>query len=190
MQCRLRFIFNKIRIIISSIHNNCHALINQTSSLLLSLQTDKMKMEEPIKDILEKDDFSKSEIIALLKSEKEDQTLLFQKSAEVKEANIGNKVWFRGLIEFSNICGKDCLYCGIRKGNKNLVRYDLSDDEILSAAEFAYRNRYGSIALQSGELESKSVTNRIEALLNKIKKLFERRTWSYLIGWRTKIRCL
>ncbi len=116
--------------------------------------------------------FSPGKILyLLLESEGEDRTLLFKKSAEIKEKYIGNKVWFRGLIEFSNICGKDCLYCGIRKGNKNLIRYNLSDDEILAAARFAYKNRYGSIALQSGELESRFVTDRIENLLHRIKEL-------------------
>ncbi len=128
-------------------------------------------MSLTIKDILLNEDFSRKNIISLLESEGEDRTLLFRKSAEIKEKYIGNKVWFRGLIEFSNICGKDCLYCGIRKGNKNLDRYSLSDDEILAAARYAYVNRYGSIALQSGELESPSVTNRIENLLHKIKEL-------------------
>lgn len=126
-------------------------------------------MKYIIKDILERENYSKEEIICLLKSQGEDRTLLFRKSAEIKEKYIGRKVWFRGLIEFSNICGKDCLYCGIRKGNKNLRRYNLSDDEILEAAKFAYVNRYGSIALQSGELESQFVTDRIENLLHRIK---------------------
>ena len=124
-----------------------------------------------IKEILKKEALSREDIISLLESEGEGRTLLFRKSAEVKEKYIGNKVWFRGLIEFSNICGKDCLYCGIRKGNKNLTRYNLSDDEILAAAKFAYDNRYGSIALQSGELESRFVTDRIEHLLIRIKEL-------------------
>jgi biotin synthase len=124
-----------------------------------------------IKDILEKEDFSRENIVALLNSTGEDRTFLFRKSAEIKEKCIGHKVWFRGLIEFSNICGKDCLYCGIRKGNKNLTRYNLSDEEILAAANFAYVNRYGSIALQSGELESPLVADRIETLLYKIKEL-------------------
>ncbi|MCX6320568.1 MAG: [FeFe] hydrogenase H-cluster radical SAM maturase HydE [Bacteroidia bacterium] len=128
-------------------------------------------MDTTIKEILTQEEFLKKNIIRLLKSEGEDRTLLFKKSAEVKEKFIGNKVWFRGLIEFSNVCGKDCLYCGIRKGNKNLERYSLSDDEILAAARFAYDNRYGSITLQSGELESQFVTNRIESLLHKIKEL-------------------
>ncbi len=124
-----------------------------------------------VREILEKEIFTRNDIISLLQSEGEDRTLLFKKSAEVKEKYIGNKVWFRGLIEFSNICSKDCLYCGIRKGNTNLTRYNLSDEEILTAARFAYDNHYGSIALQSGELESKFVTDRIENLLHKIKDL-------------------
>ena len=124
-----------------------------------------------VKEILEKDNFTRENITSLLQTEGEARTLLFKKSADIQEKYIGNKVWLRGLIEFSNICGKDCLYCGIRKGNKNLTRYDLSDDEILVAAKFAYVNRYGSIALQSGELESRFVTERIETLLHKIKEL-------------------
>jgi biotin synthase len=124
-----------------------------------------------INEILEFRNFTRKNIISLLQSTGADRTLLFKKSAEIKEKFIGNKVWFRGLIEFSNICGKDCLYCGIRKGNKNLTRYNLSDEEILAAANFAYINRYGSIALQSGELESPYVADRIENLLYKIKEL-------------------
>jgi biotin synthase len=124
-----------------------------------------------INEILEKEIFTREDIVSLLQSEGEDRTLLFKKSAEIKEEYIGNKVWFRGLIEFSNICSKDCLYCGIRKGNTNLTRYNLTDEEILTAARFAYDNRYGSIALQSGELESPFITDRIENLLHKIKEL-------------------
>jgi biotin synthase len=124
-----------------------------------------------VKNILEKDLLSKEEIVTLLALEGDDKTLLLKKSAEIKEKYIGNKVWFRGLIEFSNVCSKDCLYCGIRKGNKNLERYNLDDEEILAAARFAYENHYGSIALQSGELESYSVTSRVENLIHKIKDL-------------------
>ena len=130
-----------------------------------------MFMGLTIKEILESEAFSRENIISLLGSTGEDRTLLFKKSAEIKEKYIGKKVWFRGLIEFSNICSKDCLYCGIRKGNTNLIRYNLSDNEILTAAKFAFENRYGSIALQSGELESQFVATRIENLLYKIKEL-------------------
>lgn len=125
-------------------------------------------MNSSIKNLLNKGEFSAEEIKILLNCQGEERTLLFKTAAGIKEKYIGNKVWFRGLIEFSNVCGKDCLYCGIRKGNKNLKRYSLNDDEIMEAAEFAYKNRYGSIALQSGEIESGSVTERIENLLFRI----------------------
>ncbi len=128
-------------------------------------------MNNTIKDILLQDSFSKDDIVTLLKTTGEERTFLFKTSTEIKEKYIGKKVWFRGLIEFSNICGKDCLYCGIRKGNKNLERYSLDDDEILQAAKFAYSNRYGSIALQSGELESSYVSGRIATLLKKIREM-------------------
>ncbi len=128
-------------------------------------------MKLTIKELLENEDFTRKNIISLLESEGNDKTLLYEKSAGIKDEYIGNKVWFRGLIEFSNVCGKNCFYCGIRKGNKNLKRYSLPDDEILAAARFAYLNRYGSIALQSGELESPFVANRIEKILHKIKEL-------------------
>lgn len=128
-------------------------------------------MTNTVEDILRQENFSRSDIIRLLSSEREEKRLLFRKSEETKDKYIGRKVWFRGLIEFSNVCGKDCLYCGIRKGNKNLTRYKLTDDEIIEAARFAYINRYGSIALQSGELEGPIITGRIENLLQRIKEL-------------------
>jgi biotin synthase len=128
-------------------------------------------MASEINYILHKESFDSKDIIALLKSEGADRLLLFKRSSEIKEKYIGNKVWLRGLIEFSNICGKDCLYCGIRNGNKNLRRYNLSDEEILDSARFAIDNNYGSIALQSGELESDFFTDRIEKLIFKIKEM-------------------
>lgn len=128
-------------------------------------------MDKSLEYKLTSGSLTRQDLIQLLDCEGEDRTMLFRKSAEIKEKYIGNKVWFRGLIEFSNICGKDCLYCGIRKGNKNPVRYNLSDDEILDAARFAHKNKYGSIALQSGELESSFVTDRIENLLHRINDL-------------------
>jgi biotin synthase len=133
-------------------------------------------MAHGVKDILTRSEFTREEIVALLGSEGEDRTLLFRKSAAIKEKYIGKKVWFRGLIEFSNICGKDCLYCGIRKGNKNLKRYNLTDEEILASAKFAYDNNYGSIALQSGELESPAFTKRVESLVRQIKSMSDGKT--------------
>lgn len=61
------------------------------------------------------------------------------------------RVYLRGLIEISNRCRKNCLYCGIRAGNCKVRRYELSNGQILQAAQFALDNGYGSVVLQAGE---------------------------------------
>ncbi|HKK82552.1 MAG TPA: [FeFe] hydrogenase H-cluster radical SAM maturase HydE [Prolixibacteraceae bacterium] len=116
-------------------------------------------------------DFSKAEIIDLLNADGEKSTKLFGLAEGIKRKHIGSKVYFRGLVEFSNICSKDCFYCGIRKSNSNVQRYNLSDGEILDAARFAYENNYGSLVLQSGEIANEKFANRIEQLLRQIKLL-------------------
>lgn len=128
-------------------------------------------MASKVTDILNSDNPGAGEIVSLLESRGDDRTALFRKAAEVKQEYVGNRVYFRGLIEFSNICGKNCYYCGIRRGNDRVERYNLSDDEILAAAKFALDNNYASIALQSGELESAAFTGRVTSLLKKIKKM-------------------
>jgi biotin synthase len=121
-----------------------------------------------LKFITDNSSLDKEAIISLLESDPETAKELLYTADEVKKRELGNKVFFRGLIEFSNICAKDCLYCGIRKSNQNVGRYNLTDDEIISAAIFAYKQEYASIVLQSGELQSESFTRRIEELLKKI----------------------
>ena len=92
---------------------------------------------------------------------------LFNKALKTREDNVGNKVYLRGLIEYSNICHKNCYYCGLRKDN-NIRRYKLSEEEVIDAAIFAYNNNFGSIVIQSGEVTSKKNTNQITTLLRKI----------------------
>ena len=124
-----------------------------------------------IKDILKKAQLSQSDLVMLLQTTGEDRQELFRYAAEVKEKYVQNKVYLRGLIEFSNICGKDCYYCGIRRSNSKVKRYNLTDEEILNAASYAYKQNYGSIVMQSGELESKKFTTRITRLLEQIKDM-------------------
>lgn len=112
----------------------------------------------------------KSEIIGLLRSEGEERSSLFRRAREVRDQTLGNKVYFRGLIEFSNICSKDCFYCGIRKSNKRVVRYEATDEEILTACRFAWGNRFGSVVLQSGERSSPRFVDRVERLVREIKR--------------------
>lgn len=111
----------------------------------------------------------RSEIINLLGSTGTEKEKLFKQAREIRDRTVGNKVYFRGLVEFSNICAKNCLYCGIRKGNSNVVRYDLSDNEILDACRFAWENKFASVVLQSGELSSSSFVKRVDRLLKAIK---------------------
>jgi len=125
---------------------------------------------EQLKQLLDQKEFTKEEIVSLLMLEGEHAQELFKKSAEVKRVHVHDKVYFRGLIEFSNICSKNCYYCGIRKANRKADRYNLTDDEIVGAAKFAHESRYGSIVLQSGELSNRKFEQRITRLLDKIHK--------------------
>jgi len=122
-----------------------------------------------IEHILNKAFFSKTDILRLLNTTKDEAVLLYQKAAKVKEEHVGNKVYFRGLIEMSNICSKDCFYCGIRKSNKQFERYTLENEAILEAARFAYSENYASLVIQSGELQSAHFTDNISNLLKTIK---------------------
>ncbi|MCF7831006.1 [FeFe] hydrogenase H-cluster radical SAM maturase HydE [Candidatus Gracilibacteria bacterium] len=82
------------------------------------------------------------------------QTELFTKANKLREEYIGNDVHFRGIIEFSNHCEKNCDYCGIRSGNKKIERYCMSKEEIKECLDFIDQVKYGSVVLQSGELTS------------------------------------
>lgn len=104
----------------------------------------------------------------LLLDDKADIAKLIEKARQKRDTTIGNKVYLRGLIEFSNRCAKNCLYCGIRASNSNVERYTVSDDDVIEAAMFALKNKYGSIVLQSGERSDREFTSHISSLLQKI----------------------
>lgn len=117
-------------------------------------------------------DLDKNELIFLLSlQDRSDMEQLFKKAYEIKQKYVGNKVYFRGLIEFSNICEKDCFYCGIRKSNKNTERFMIGIDEIIKNAKFAYDNEYGSIVLQSGERSDDFFINFVDTAIKEIKKI-------------------
>lgn len=124
-----------------------------------------------IEEILQQNDFSRDDLLRLLEAEGADRTALFKEAAARKEASVGKKVYFRGLVEFSNQCSKDCLYCGIRNSNEKVVRYEADDESILAACRFAWENKFGSVVLQSGELSSSNFINRVDRLVQQIKAL-------------------
>lgn len=124
-----------------------------------------------IKDILEKENLSKEDLLKLIQIEDpQELQLLLDKAYEIKLKHIGNKVYYRGLIECSNICIKNCRYCGIRKDNENVERFMLTKDDILEISQWIYENGYGSLALQSGERNDSEFTSFIEETLIDIQK--------------------
>lgn len=124
-----------------------------------------------IEEILQKDFLEREDIIRLLASQGDEMKLLLKKALEVKLARLDNHVHLRGLIEFSNICRKSCLYCGVRSDNKKVERYTLSEDEVVECAKLAHQLGYGSVAIQSGERSDKEFVDTITRILHRIKAI-------------------
>ena len=121
--------------------------------------------------LLHKQDLDREEIKVLLSAEGPEKDRLLRRGLEVKLAHLDNYVHLRGLIEFGNVCEKNCLYCGLRSGNGRVERYCLSDEEVLSCARLAHELGYGSVALQSGERSDPEFIARIGRLVREIKKI-------------------
>jgi biotin synthase len=119
-------------------------------------------------EILNKEHHTKEDIIVLLKAENKNLTALLDKGQEVKKQYVGNITYFRGLIEYSNYCSKNCYYCGIRRDNSHPLRYKMTEKEVLDAVKYAYDENYASLVLQAGELASSKFTQEIYELLKKI----------------------
>ena len=97
---------------------------------------------------------------------------LFAAAYEVKVREIGRRVSLRGLVECGNVCAKNCLYCGIRRGNSKVRRYRMDAGEIVRRAALAFDAGYGNLVLQSGEIESEENTVFIEDVLRRIRARF------------------
>ncbi|WP_372713731.1 [FeFe] hydrogenase H-cluster radical SAM maturase HydE [Ilyobacter sp.] len=123
-------------------------------------------------EILNKEKLTREDLLYLMNIENpEDINLIYEKAYEIKEREIGKKVFYRGLIEFSNNCIKDCSYCGIRKSSKNVERFFMSKEDILESAKWIYENNYGSLVLQSGERQDEEFTAFVEDVVKEIKNL-------------------
>ena len=102
----------------------------------------------------------------------EDHRPLWQKADQIRKRYCGNEVHLRGIIEFSNFCRCDCLYCGLQRQNKALPRYRMEPDEIVAIAKEAYEVGYKTIVLQSGE-DPYYTKEMISYIIRKIKELGE-----------------
>ena len=128
-------------------------------------------MQTAFEDILRKPELDKEDIKVLLSAEGAQMKSLLRRGLEVKLAHLDNYVHLRGLIEYGNVCEKNCLYCGLRTGNDKVARYCLSDAEVLDCARLAHELGYGSVALQSGERNDGEFIDKIEYLVREIKKI-------------------
>lgn len=114
----------------------------------------------------------KNELIQMLSIEGEKELQeLYRRAYAVKKKYVGTTVYFRGIIELSNICTKNCYYCGIRSGNPDFPRYTISLEDALAQAEWCYQKRYGSLVIQAGERTDKAWIDLVSELLRGIKKL-------------------
>ena len=125
-----------------------------------------------IEKILQKKYLDRDDLICLLNADDySERQKLYAAAYAVKAKYVGRTVYYRGLIEFSNRCIKNCRYCGIRRDNDETERFDTAKEDILAMARWTYENRYGSITLQSGERQDEAFINYIEELVHDIKKL-------------------
>lgn len=102
------------------------------------------------------------------KTEKE-RAALHAAAYAVKLRVAGPVVSLRGLVEIGNVCAKNCFYCGLRRGNAAVHRYEMSEDEVVRAARRAFDARMGSVVLQSGEIEGAAHAEKIARIVRTIR---------------------
>jgi biotin synthase len=94
----------------------------------------------------------RAEILSMLTSDSPERVAdMMQVADQTRAARVGDEVHLRGLVEISNHCRRDCTYCGLRASNRNVKRFRMSDDEIMSCVYRAAGLGYGSVVLQAGE---------------------------------------
>jgi biotin synthase len=97
-------------------------------------------------------------------------TNLYESANALRQKYHGNSCCIHGIIEFSNYCSSDCLYCGLRPGNKKLTRYRMSVEEILEATDYAVNKlNFKALVFQSGE-DPWYTEERLLEIVNKIKE--------------------
>ena len=110
---------------------------------------------------------------------------LFGAAREIKRRESGPGVYLRGLIETSNVCTRNCRYCGIRRGNFNVRRYELTLQEIVSAAALAAEFGYGAAVLQGGERTDARFVEFVAEAVRRIRELPEAPALTLSFGEQT-----
>ncbi len=114
----------------------------------------------------------------------EDRIYAAQTARKIAKQTFGNRIYYRGIIEFTNICKNDCLYCGIRKSNANASRYRLTKDEILLSCDLGYKLGFRTFVLQGGE-DLYYSDERMEELVGAIKHRYPDCAITLSIGERS-----
>ena len=123
--------------------------------------------------------------LILSTNDKETIDHLRKLAADKAQETYGNQVFIRGLIEFTNYCKNDCLYCGIRHSNKNADRYRLTDEQILSCCDSGYELGFRTFVLQGGE-DPYYTDERICDLVSRIKEKYPDCAITLSIGEKSK----
>lgn len=145
-----------------------------------------------LNSILNKNDYTKEEIVCLLSlSENSEIEKLYLRANEVRKNYCGDDIHLRGIIEFSNHCEQDCLYCGLRISNQVLSRYRMTSEEILKTVDQIVEANISTIVLQSGE-DFSYTTEYISDIVTSIKEKYDvaitlslgERSFEEYIDWR------
>ena len=126
-----------------------------------------------IDKFLELHTLSKSEYLELLQYWENEEVVkrLRTEAVRLRKQYYGDKVFTRGLIEFTNYCKNNCYYCGIRNGNRHVDRYRLTEDEILECCQMGYELGYHTFVLQGGE-DPYYHDERMEHIIRAVKNQF------------------
>ncbi|EQK42339.1 [FeFe] hydrogenase H-cluster radical SAM maturase HydE [[Clostridium] bifermentans ATCC 638] len=142
-----------------------------------------------VKAIIEKlyktNDATKEELLYLLDNiDDESKKLLMKRAHETRMKHYGNKVYMRGLIELTSFCQKDCLYCGLRRHNKEAQRYRLNLDEVLECVRKGDKLGYKTFVLQGGE-DAYFTDEKIIEIIKAIKSEFPHNAITLSLGERS-----
>ncbi len=132
-------------------------------------------------------DITKEEWIELLQCAEDPDTVqgLAQEAVRIRKQYYGDKVYVRGLIEFTNYCKNDCYYCGIRRSNLHACRYRLSKEEILDCCREGYRLGFRTFVLQGGE-DRWFTDERMAEIIRAIRETYPDCAITLSIGERSK----
>jgi biotin synthase len=128
---------------------------------------------------------SREELLYLLDNiDSQTKDLLMEKAHKTRLKHFGNKVYIRGLVELTSYCKKDCLYCGLRRGNKNAERYRLTKEEVLECVRNGDRLGYKTLVLQGGE-DAYFDDDKIVDIIKAIKDEFPENAITLSLGERS-----